>query len=151
MKKNIYLLITILLIILFFYIGYSKLIKKSPFVSIFNIGMLQVTSGSMEPNIKVGEIIIILKTKDYNEGDIVTICTKNNNLITHRIIKKEDKNYITKGDFNNIQDEDIITKENIKGKVIFHSKFLGMLCKYKNIIFLIIMFLLCIKRKKELL
>ena len=113
--------------------------------------MLQVTSGSMEPNIKVGEIIIILKTKDYNVGDIVTICTKNNNLITHRIIKKEDKNYITKGDFNNIQDEDIITKENIKGKVIFHSKFLGMLCKYKNIIFLIIMFLLCIKRKKELL
>lgn len=151
MKKIIYLLFTILLIILFFYIGYSKLIEKSPFVSMFNIGMLQVTSGSMEPNIKIGEIIIILKVKNYKVGDIVTICTKNNSLVTHRIIKKEDKKYITKGDFNNIQDEDIITNEEIQGKVIFHSKFLGMLCKYKNIIFLIIMFLLCIKRKKELL
>lgn len=124
-----------------------KVIKKSPFVKIFNLGILKVNSGSMFPELDIGEIIIILEKNTYRSGDIITFYTKDGNLLTHRIISNDNYGFITKGDFNNIQDEEIVKKQNIQGKVIFHSKILGIMFKY-YIIFIFI-FLLFIKKDKR--
>lgn len=124
-----------------------KVIKKSPFVKIFNLAILKVNSGSMFPELDIGEIIIILEKNTYRSGDIITFYTKDGNLLTHRIISNDNYGFITKGDFNNIQDEEIVKKQNIQGKVIFHSKILGIMFKY-YIIFIFI-FLLFIKKDKR--
>lgn len=134
-----------ILIILIIYIGYMKIIRKSTFVKLFNLGVLKVSSGSMMPHLNIGEIIIILEKNTYEIGDIITFYTKNENLLTHRIVGSDNDGFITKGDFNNVQDEEIVKKQNIQGKVIFHSKILGIIFRY-NIIFI---FLLFIKKYKR--
>ena len=127
-----------------------KIINKSSFVKIFNVGILQVSSGSMEPTLSVGEIIIIMEKDAYCIGDIISFYTKEKNILTtHRIIEKNNEGFITKGDFNNVKDEEIINKENIEGKVIFHSKLLGILFKYYIIFILIFVFLIIIKNNKR--
>lgn len=138
-----------MLIIFIIYIGYVKIINKSPFVKIFNIGILKVSSGSMMPEISIGEIIIIMEKDSYKVGDIISFYTKQNKKIitTHRIVEENSEGFITKGDFNNIKDEEIVKKENIQGKVIFHSKILRILFNYY--IILIFVFLLIIKNNKR--
>jgi signal peptidase len=92
---------------------------------------LTVNSGSMEPTIKVGSLILIKRESDYKKGDIVTFSSLNQggSLITHKIIeeieKKEGKYFKTKGDFNETEDMDLIPKEMIIGKYQFGLPFLG--------------------------
>lgn len=123
---------------------YNKITAKSPISKIFNISILIVNSGSMYPEIDVGDAIIILKKQNYNVGDIITYLVENKYLVTHRIIDKKEDNFITKGDYNNSKDKEKVKKENIQGKVIFHSKILGWIIKYSVIILIILIFLLII-------
>lgn len=82
------------------------------------IRCLLVKSNSMYPVINKKDIVIVKQRKEYYLNDIITYIDKNSNLITHRIIRIENEGYITKGDNNNSEDEEIIKKENIKGKII---------------------------------
>lgn len=91
-------------------------------IQLFGITNLKVLSNSMEPEFKKGDIIFIKKQKDYNVGDIITYEIEKNYLVTHRIIEKYENEYITKGDANNIQDEEKIYENKIKGKVFFVLK-----------------------------
>lgn len=79
-------------------------------------------TGSMYPEIEAGEKVIIKKCKTYNVGDIVTYINNDESFITHRIISIQDNLYYTKGDYNNVQDIEPVTIEQIYGKVIFHYK-----------------------------
>src|SRR5699024_5165224 len=79
-----------------------------------------VMSGSMEPDIQTGSIIAIkLKEQitEYKKGDIVTYVTKENKLITHRIVEvgNEGEFYITKGDRNNAPDTEPVLHQNVIG------------------------------------
>ena len=84
--------------------------------------MLKVSSNSMRPEFEKGDIIFIKKQENYEIGDIITYQTKDNNLVTHRVIEKYGNDYITKGDSNNIEDEEKIKPEQIKGKLIIKIK-----------------------------
>lgn len=88
----------------------------------------------MEPNIKVGDYIIIKSSKSYKENDIVTFIDKNNNIITHRIKEINNDRVITKGDANNTVDDEIHVSS-IKGKVIYQFQ---DIFKSKYIIFSIL-------------
>ena len=83
----------------------------------------------MEPTIKSGEMIIIKEQTDYNVDDIVTYKEDRNFFVTHRIINKYEDKYETKGDNNNLIDEPI-DKDQIEGKVIYHSKVCGFFILY---------------------
>lgn len=148
-KKIISNILIIIFMILLIYITYMKIVNKSPFVKIFPISLLRISSGSMMPKLSVGEIIIILEKEDYEMNDIVTFFGRGNQLITHRIIGKNEIGFITKGDFNNTQDEDILEKEKIIGKVILHSKLLGVLLKNSTIFIFVFIFLLFKKDKRS--
>ena len=53
---------------------------------IFGIAILTVSSGSMEPELSVNDIIVIKSKKIYEIGDIVTYNVDNKYLVTHRIV-----------------------------------------------------------------
>ena len=50
----------------------------------------------------------------------------------------------TKGDYNNTEDEKIVTNDEIKGKVIFHSKILGKIYQYRYYLIAILILLMFI-------
>lgn len=101
-----------------------------------NIGLYTIVSPSMEPFIKVYDVIIDRKLKTNEElkvGDVITFYSSSLNTdgytITHRIydIKVSDGKtyYITKGDNNQSVDIGSITRENIVGKMIYKINGLG--------------------------
>ena len=57
-------------------------------------------------------------------GDIVTYQVGETR-VTHRVIRKEHKGYVTKGDANNREDPTVVTADQIIGKVIFSLPCLG--------------------------
>ena len=78
-----------------------------------------VLSGSMEPTYKTGSVIYYksVPQEELKVGDTITFTSKNNNLVSHRIVSIENGLYETKGDANNVSDMDKVSYENIKGKV----------------------------------
>lgn len=140
-KKIIFAITTIIIIIVILYI---KLNRKSLLFKIFDISILTISTGSMEPEIQIGEAIIIKGQSTYEVGDIITYNVKNLYLVTHRIVEKEGENYITKGDKNNINDKEKVSKNNIEGKVIYHSKFVNYLIKFCPIIIIILLIIIVI-------
>ena len=100
-----------------------KILKKD-LVTVFGYAMLEVISGSMEPTIKVGDLIIInTKEKNYKTNDIITFYDEENSFVTHRIISNKKNKVKTKGDANNTDDGDIL-KNKIVGKYICKIAFL---------------------------
>lgn len=84
-----------------------------------------VISGSMEPTIHVGDIVIIQKCDDYNNGDVITFLAEDGEVYTHRIVSVGYDQFKTKGDANNTVDEFLAYKENIAGKVEYKIPYLG--------------------------
>ena len=102
----------------------------------------KVKTGSMEDGIHTGDYILIFKKKTYKVGDVVTF-KKDGYYVTHRIVKKNGNKVITKGDANNIEDEEI-NINSIIGKVIYTGGILNFLIDYKFFIagFLIFLYLI---------
>lgn len=96
-----------------------------------NFKVLVVQSGSMEPAIHMGAVVMVKPMAEYRIGDIITFgqITKTKAPTTHRIndIKVVDSQpiYITKGDANNAPDVKEIKKSEIIGKVLFSVPYAG--------------------------
>jgi len=90
-----------------------------------------VYSGSMEPAIPVGSVVVIkpVDPETLKVGDILCfkIETESPTTVTHRIINITSQGFITKGDANEDPDTWIVKKENVVGKVIATIPYLGYL------------------------
>ena len=104
----------------------KAIIKPNETPSFLGIKTYVIISGSMEPNINIGDIVIAKSIKNKEEsikvGDIISY-RKGQNVITHRItnIEKDENGILriaTKGDNNNTEDSERILINNIEGKVI---------------------------------
>ena len=118
-KGQIFFILIILVSIII--ISFKIFIKDS---QPFGITILQVSSNSMVPIFQKGDFIIIKKQAEYSVGDIITYKMTEENIsyyITHRIIKKDGNEYVTKGDANNREDSQKVNSNNIKGKVLFYK------------------------------
>src|SRR5574344_386218 len=83
----------------------------------FGYTMLQIASGSMEPALKVDDVILVdTKDTNYNVNDIVSFIS-DNALVTHRIIFIDGDTITVKGDNNNVIDSPI-SRDVIIGKVV---------------------------------
>ena len=97
--------------------------KKSDYI--LNLAPMKVLSGSMEPDIKVGDLIIAKKVNpsSIREGDVVTYKMDSLVNVTHRVVEvfSSDNNvaFKTKGDANNIEDSDLVLGDNLVGKLVF--------------------------------
>lgn len=98
---------------------------------LFTYYAVTIGSGSMIPNLGVGDIVIVRKTKDYENlevGDIL-VYNKETKVVVHRITEKNkvDNEYVfrTKGDANDAEDWYDIYEEDIIGTVKAKVKYLG--------------------------
>ena len=83
--------------------------------------MFKVATGSMEPYLKAGNLVVIKSSSNYMIDDVITFKDDNDKYVTHRIIKIDGEELSTKGDANNTEDNPI-TKDDIVGKVIYRFK-----------------------------
>ena len=107
----------------------------------FGIRTAIVTTGSMEPKIKINDYVVVKKPNDIKVGDIVSYTSKDTkNDVIHRIVKIDNNMVTTKGDANNTQDEPI-NKKQINGIYICKIKYLGNIIVLitKPIVFSVIM------------
>lgn len=114
---------TIIVIVACWYAIIVKMILKVDVPMVAGYSALVVLSGSMEPTIMTGEVIVIHEESDYNVGDILTY-RDGGVLVTHRIVEKSDSTFVTRGDANNTNDAPI-KKSQAVGKTIFHIPYLG--------------------------
>jgi len=93
--------------------------------------LLVVQSGSMEPAIHTGAVVVVKPQADYVVGDIITYRANSHNdkTVTHRIQSQQLKNgqtvYVTKGDANEDADFSPISSSRIVGKVIINVPYVG--------------------------
>lgn len=99
--------------------------------------ILNVISGSMEPAIRTGDVILVrpLTQEDQiQEGDVITFRTQEDAsmLITHRVVgvvsvNDEATAYITKGDANDSPDDTPVTRQQVLGRYAHRIPLLGYL------------------------
>ena len=99
--------------------------------SVFGFSVLQVSSGSMEPEYMTGSVVIVRET-DVNElkvGDVISFYSMDETISgkvnTHRIIKidymidGDEPIFTTQGDRNELPDKDKVHAVNVIGKVVY--------------------------------
>jgi signal peptidase len=100
--------------------------------TILNHSIYIVRSNSMSPTFKTGTLLIIKRTDSgtINVDDIITFRKKNDTLsTTHRVVEIIDDNntrqFVTRGDANNVDDPIPVSENDILGKVTFFIPLLG--------------------------
>lgn len=89
-----------------------------------------IASGSMTPTIDVGDIAITVSTdtSKIQIGDIIQYW-QGQEMNMHRVVEirqtESGKQFITKGDANNVPDSDPVSADQIRGKLIFSIPKLG--------------------------
>ena len=88
-----------------------------------------VLTGSMEPAISVGSVVLIepVDPETLAVGDVICFKFSESTLITHRIVEISDTGFTTKGDANEEPDLSIVRRTSIVGKVILVLPYIGYL------------------------
>jgi signal peptidase len=96
-----------------------------------------VLSGSMEPEVKVGSLVVTrpVEPETIVVGDIITFrpVSVGENLITHRVIgigQSSSLYFETKGDANDMPDPFTVPAQNLVGKVCFHAPYWGYFTEF---------------------
>lgn len=120
-----------------YYFVSLKAYEKNPTVNIPRFGLYTIISPSMEPAVKVYDVVVDLNAfnqDDIKEGDIITFISNSNIskglTVTHRVIdvitnNDGTKSYITKGDNNLKADQATVNYNDVLGKVLFKIPQLG--------------------------
>lgn len=114
-----------------FIVAIALLLVISVFPITGNYKIYIVQSGSMEPSINTGGIVIVKPTTEYKAGDVITFgpVARGKSPTTHRIVDmrlQEGKPvYITKGDANEESDTREVLARDVIGKVLFDVPFFG--------------------------
>ena len=148
-KKMLSIIVTILLVLVFFVILVQKLSNNR-----FNLGgygIYTIATGSMEPEYRVKDLILASRkdAKDIEVGDDVVYLGKDasmsGKIVTHRVIKKEEKEgkiyFYTKGIANELTDPEIDETQIlgvVKGKMHLLSLCSHLINSAYGLIFLVI-------------
>ncbi len=113
--------------------------EKGKAPEMFGMSAMVVVSGSMEPEIPVGSVILVKKCEpaDVAEGDIISFYSRDESIRgqinTHRVIGIEELDgqyqFETKGDANVSSDAVAVLGEDLIGRVIGISSIFGKLAK----------------------
>lgn len=107
------------------YVLNATRLSGNPVPMPLGFGMSVVLSGSMEPELSVGDMIIVVPSDAYAIGDVV-VFQSGRTAVVHRIIGLEGEEITTQGDANNAPD-DPVALSTVKGKVIFSIPIVGYL------------------------
>ncbi|HEY8348101.1 MAG TPA: signal peptidase I [Symbiobacteriaceae bacterium] len=101
--------------------------------------VLHVISGSMEPALRMGDVILVrplVPEDDIREGDVITFRAREGTaLITHRVVGivtagGQPVGYVTKGDANAAPDALPVAREQVVGRCIFRIPLLGYVSRW---------------------
>src|SRR3989344_4388031 len=101
-----------------------------------NIEVKIVKSGSMEPTIATGPLVIVKPADAYAVGEVITFGEDSRNQIptTHRIVSVREESgtvfYTTKGDANEEADVQEVAASNVIGKVLFDAPYAGYILDF---------------------
>jgi signal peptidase I len=122
-------------IFLVYYLVSAKKLSTDPNY-VPKMSLYTIVSGSMEPNIKVYDVVLDSSVSDPTSikvGDVITFKStasiSKDLIVTHRVVDIKLVNgkyeYVTKGDWNPSIDSDTAKFENVIGKVILRLPQLG--------------------------
>jgi len=95
-----------------------------------------VFSGSMEPELKLGSVVVTrpVAMEEIKAGDIITFYSPLAERVTsHRVIAVEESSalhFLTKGDANGDADPVLVPAQNVVGKVWLHIPWLGYFTQF---------------------
>lgn len=117
-------------LVFLFFIVVVVVISKFNFPKGYRI--LSVQSGSMQPVIMTGSVVVVKPENVYKKGDIITFFTTadRKQSVTHRVFELKGDKYITKGDANDARDATELSRKDILGKVLIIVPFLGFLVSF---------------------
>ncbi|MEX0616600.1 MAG: signal peptidase I [Candidatus Woykebacteria bacterium] len=100
--------------------------------------LLVVQTGSMEPAMPVGSVVLTRSSADFAApmpmtrflvGDIITYEAGRNNFVSHRVVEIVERNgqffYRTKGDANKKADQKLIAEKDVMGEVFLTAPYVG--------------------------
>ncbi len=99
-------------------------------LGIFPIKPIAIATGSMSPQINIGDVAIIKKCapNDVKVGDIIEYRMPDFTIV-HRVVEIIQENgefyFRTKGDNNDNNDKSLVTEEQLIGKCLFKIRYLG--------------------------
>lgn len=134
-------IILLLFCSLVLYILTMDKIGNYDYIRIFNYTYFIIVSGSMENQIKVNDLVLVKITDDVKEKDIISYKKENGKIITHRIIKIDKDQLITKGDANFKEDKPI-NRNQIIGKVVFNMNVTSIYYIFATILMIYIIMVL---------
>jgi len=122
----------VIAVLLFIALGTTLSVYEAP----GGFRMFVIMSGSMEPKIKTGSVVLVQRKTEYKENNIITFLKNpSDNLkdikstVTHRILEVHDDEgratFTTKGDDNDTPDHEMVTERQVLGKVLFSIPFVG--------------------------
>lgn len=113
--------------------------EKGEAPKLLGCSVLRVVTGSMEPEIPQGSVVVSKETdpEELQVGDVISYYSRDpvikGQINTHRISEIDESGaetlYVTKGDANNLNDFYAVHKEDILGKVVLCSTLLGQFVK----------------------
>ena len=112
-------------------IMYQAKTNKDEVPSVFGFKPFIVLSGSMEPEIHKGDMILTknINPAELKKDDVLAFRDAENTVTTHRIIDIVEndgvKYFITKGDNNSSQDKNLVEYEDVEGIYLFHFPGVG--------------------------
>ncbi|HBF86818.1 MAG TPA: signal peptidase I [Clostridiales bacterium] len=143
----------ILAVTIFFLAMQAK--KQNKPLSVFGLSTSIVVTNSMEPEIKVGDLIVVKETTidkiEVGENAVFTYIGSDEKIkgqrVVHEVIDKgENENgiyLVTKGINNPVEDADKVTAANFVGKEVAHNTFFGKVFGFfshaENIFFIIVL------------
>ena len=125
-KNTLFVLILVTLVAVIVTTIITRINGETP--SMFGYSMFRVSTGSMAPELQVGDVILIHDTDPMKlkVGDIVTYDGKEGDfagrIVTHRVVKAPYKDgketyILTKGDANSLNDPKVNVKD-VRGKLV---------------------------------
>lgn len=113
--------------------------KSGDVPDIGGYSFLRVITGSMEPEIKTGSVVVVkdIEPSQVQVGDVISFYFYddgvNGAINTHRVTNVEQDGqqylYTTKGDANVIEDSYKTKDSDLVGKVVFHSYIIGVVIR----------------------
>ncbi|MEF8781531.1 MAG: signal peptidase I [Haloarculaceae archaeon] len=91
-----------------------------------------ILSGSMEPSISPGDVVIVDTSAAVAVGDVVTFDSGSDVPTTHRVVDVADGQYVTKGDANENADSRPVNPDDVLGRVSLTIPLAGYVVLWAN-------------------
>ena len=121
-------LLSLILIANLYTLG-ARYLTGKPQPSVFGWSWAIVISGSMEPEIRVNDLVIVHEEENYAVGDIITY-EDGSSVVTHRIVGETEQGFTTKGDCNNTEDTLPVPISAVVGRVVWVIPGAGKFIEY---------------------